>query len=122
MVSDSKATLPESSTTTICTRAVTRGPTKDHFTAQMPRSEVVMVGSTAPWAGPCSPCPRGRGDVLRRVGASRRRFYRGPTYALECVQGLFLGRVCLRSPHRPCLVRRQAAVGGDPVMLLAGMV
>jgi hypothetical protein len=40
----------------ICTRAVARRPTKDHFTAQMPRSEVVMVGSTAPWACPCSPC------------------------------------------------------------------
>ncbi len=52
MVSERRATEPESATTTICTRAVTKSPTKDHFTAQMPRSEVAMVGSTAPWVWP----------------------------------------------------------------------
>src|SRR5215211_5287189 len=59
MVSESRATLPESSTTTSCKRAVAISPTKDHLMAQIPRSEVAMVGSTAPWVWPCSPCPWG---------------------------------------------------------------
>src|SRR5215204_4593297 len=42
MVSESRPTEPESTTTTTCTRAVTKSPTNDHFTAQMPRSEVAM--------------------------------------------------------------------------------
>jgi len=54
MVSDSSATLPESSTTKSCKRAVAISPTNDHFTAQMPRSEVATEGSTAPWVWPCS--------------------------------------------------------------------
>src|SRR5919107_5813604 len=57
MVSDSSATLPDSSTTASCRRAVAASIRKDHFTAQMPRSEVAMVGSTAPWVWPCSACP-----------------------------------------------------------------
>src|SRR5215211_3384137 len=58
MVSERRAIEPESTTTTICTRAVAKSPTKDHFTAQMPRSEVAMEASTAPCAWPCSPlCP-----------------------------------------------------------------
>src|SRR5215207_9293865 len=59
MVSESSATLPESATTTSCKRAVAISPTKDHLMAQIPRSEVAMVGSTAPWVWPCSPCPWG---------------------------------------------------------------
>src|SRR5215216_719562 len=58
MVFESRAMLPESTTTTTCKRAVTNKAAKDHLTAQMPRSEVAMEGSTAPWAWPCSsPCP-----------------------------------------------------------------
>src|SRR5215207_2745567 len=53
MVSDSRATLPESSTTTSCKRAVAISPTKDHLMAQMPRSEVATVGSTASWVWLC---------------------------------------------------------------------
>src|SRR5215204_4287759 len=57
MVSDRRATLPDISTTTSCKRAVAISPTKDHLMAQMPRSEVTIVGSTAPWVWPCPPCP-----------------------------------------------------------------
>src|SRR5215213_10649495 len=57
MVSDRRATLPDSTTTTSCKRAVAISPTKDHLMAQMPRSEVTIVGSTAPWVWPCPPCP-----------------------------------------------------------------
>src|SRR5829696_3421191 len=53
MVSESSATLPESATTTSCERAVAISPTKDHLMAQIPRSEVAMVGSTAPWGWAC---------------------------------------------------------------------
>src|SRR5215210_5356312 len=55
MVSESRATLPERRTTPSCKRAVTNRATNDHFTAQMPRSEVAMEGSTAPWVCPWSP-------------------------------------------------------------------
>jgi hypothetical protein len=37
--------------------AVTNSPTNDHLTAHIPRSEVAMEGSTAPWVWPCSSCP-----------------------------------------------------------------
>src|SRR5215213_5302723 len=57
MVSESKATLPDISTTVSCKRAVAMRPTNDHLMAQIPRSEVAMAGSTAPWVWPCSPCP-----------------------------------------------------------------
>src|SRR5215218_9235714 len=57
MVSESRATLPESNTTTSCKRAVAISPTKDHLMAHIPRSEVAMVGSTDPWVCSCPPCP-----------------------------------------------------------------
>src|SRR5215212_4508880 len=57
MVSDSRATLPESNTTTSCKRAVAMSTTKDHLMAQRPRSEVAIVGSTAPWVCSCRSWP-----------------------------------------------------------------
>src|SRR5829696_4604972 len=42
MVSERRAIEPESTTTMICTRAVAKRATNDHFTAHMPRSEVAM--------------------------------------------------------------------------------
>lgn len=48
MVSESKATLPDKSTTTTCTSAVVKSPTKDLLTAYMPRSEETKEGSTTP--------------------------------------------------------------------------
>ena len=38
-MSESRATLPESTTTSACTSAVAKRPTKDHLTAQIPRVE-----------------------------------------------------------------------------------
>src|SRR5215208_7929352 len=49
MVSERRAIEPESTTTMICTRAVAKRATNDHLTAHIPRSEVAMEGSTAPW-------------------------------------------------------------------------
>src|SRR5215212_4638245 len=92
MVSDSSATLPESSTTTSCKRAVARSPTNDHFTAQMPRSEVAMVGSTAPWVCSCPPCPwpwwswRCSSLWARVMGAI---LPSDVDYSPECVEGVF---------------------------------
>src|SRR5215204_878330 len=75
MVSDRRATLPDISTTTSCKRAVAISPTKDHLMAQMPRSEVTIVGSTAPWVWPCPHVRGGRAGVLRYGRATRGRFY-----------------------------------------------
>src|SRR5215213_578892 len=71
MVSERRAIEPERTTTTICTRAVAKSPTNDHFTAQMPRSEVAMEGSTAPWV---CPCPPGHHGLHARVPCQQ--FYR----------------------------------------------
>jgi hypothetical protein len=49
MVSESNATLPDSTTTIACTSAVATSATNDHFRAHIPRSEVATEGFTAPW-------------------------------------------------------------------------
>src|SRR5215212_30744 len=123
MVSESKATLPDISTTTSCKRAVAMSPKKDHLMAQIPRSEVAMVGSTAPWVWPCSPCPWG---WACRCSSLRSCFMgvilpSGVDYSPECVGGEFCEpRVdgVLRSSD----VRFLAADGSRPGMaaLLGG--
>ena len=52
IVSASKATLPDSSTTPVWIRAVTMSPPNDHFSAHIPRSLEAMDGSTMPCACP----------------------------------------------------------------------
>ena len=50
IVSASKATLPDASTTPVWIAAVIMSPTKDHFNARSPRSLEAMEGSTMPCA------------------------------------------------------------------------
>jgi hypothetical protein len=52
MVSASKATLLDSTTTTTCIKAVTINPMNDHFSAQSPRLVEAIDGSTTPWECP----------------------------------------------------------------------
>jgi hypothetical protein len=76
MVSDSRATLPDSSTTTSCITAVAESTANDHLRAQIPRSEVAIVGSTAPWVWRAQRAlGGGRGGILRDGRSSWARFY-----------------------------------------------
>src|SRR5829696_3472140 len=87
IVSDRRATLPDSRTTTSCRRAVKNRATKDHLRAQIPRSEVAMVGSTAPWVCSCRPWPWWCSSLWARViGAI---LPSDVDYSPECVEGAF---------------------------------
>ena len=52
IVSASSATLPDRTTTTTWISAVAMRPTKDHFSAQRPRSVEAIEASTTPWLCP----------------------------------------------------------------------
>lgn len=93
---------------TTCTRAVAINKTKDHCTAQMPRSEVAMEGSTA---------PRGYGRGLRREDDCGRAVLLVSFFASEAPGGasLFFDVVYSIPLHRHLCTRRTSASDPPPL-------